>query len=117
MRTPVFLLLALTLSSCSGTDDTSARPAPPAEERPAADIASSDPLIQFFHEQLVANGEDIQSDFGSYLTTLDLNARDLQQDDPKHAYDTVLDKVEKIGDPALRRDMMRTFFNRTVDAP
>jgi hypothetical protein len=80
------------------------------------DIASSDPQLKFFHEQLVDNGEDTQSEFGSDLISLGMNPRDLQQDDPKHAYDTVLEKVQHISDPALKRDMMRTFFNRTDQA-
>jgi hypothetical protein len=79
----------------------------------APDIASGDPRVAFFHERLVNNGEDMQSEFGGFLTTLGLNARDLQQDDPQHAYDEVLDKVRRIEDAALRQQMMQAFFNRS----
>lgn len=95
-------------------------PDPPAASDPSqsepADIASSDPSVRYFHEQLVNNGEDIQSDFGGYLLTLKMHARDLQQDDPQHAYDTVLEEVRKVQDSDLRREMARTFFN-TADVP
>lgn len=105
------MLLAFALPGCGSSPPQ----APPAEETPAAevsDIASADPQVKYFHEQLVINGEELQTDFGSYLTALDLSPRDLQQDDPQHAYDTVLEKVRKVEDPALRGEMMRTFFNR-----
>jgi hypothetical protein len=100
------------LAGCS----TAPQQAPPSASETAADevpdIASADPEVRHFHEQLVINGEELQTDFGGYLTSLDLSPRDLQQDDPQHAYDTVLDKVRKVEDPALRREMMRVFFNR-----
>ena len=103
-----FLLCA----GCGG-GAPAARPAASAagETAQPADIASSDPQVRYFHEQLVNNGEDIQSAFGSDLLTLGMNPRDLQQDDPKHAYDTVMEKVQSVSDPALKREMMRTFFN------
>ena len=88
---------------------------PPSAETPkqeAPDIASANPQVEFFHERLVNNGEDLQSDFGGYLTTLGLSPRDLQQDDPQHAYDEVLDKVQRVEDAALRQQMMQAFFNR-----
>lgn len=112
MKTLVTCALAIAMSGCGG----SGKPSRPATEantdvEAIADIASADPRVARFHEQLVINGEDLQSDFGGDLTTLGLNARDLQQDDPKHAYDLVLEKVRLVEDAALRREMMRTFFN------
>ena len=104
-------LLVVALSGCGGPPAQ----APVAEEATAADIpdiASADPQVKYFHEQLVINGEEMQTDFGGYLTALDLSPRDLQQDDPQHAYDTVLEKVRKVEDQAMRREMMRIFFNR-----
>lgn len=82
---------------------------PQATEVP--DIASADPKVSYFHEQLVANGEDVQTEFGTFLSTLGMNPRDLQQDDPQHAYDTVMEKVRELPDAALRRSMLQTFFN------
>ncbi len=76
-----------------------------------SDIASADPQVRFFHEQLIANGEDLQTEFGTDLSTLGMNPRDLQQDDPQHAYDTVMEKVRELPDAALRRSMLQTFFN------
>ena len=35
----------------------------------------------------------------------------LQQDDAKHAYDTVLERVRAVEDASVRREMMRVFFN------
>lgn len=104
-------LLAITIACGGGTHQTEAPPADAKQDAP--DIAAADPQLEFFHEQLVTHGEDLQSDFGGSLLTLGMNPRDLQQDDPKHAYDEVLQKVQAVADPAVRRDMMRTFFNRT----
>src|SRR6187399_1502148 len=106
MRTLTFLILALVMLGCRGA----APPPTPSsaatqETPPIADIASADPQVRYFHEQLVIYGEDVQSEFGGYLLTIDMNPRDLQQDDPKHAYDTVREKVRKIDDASLRREM------------
>src|SRR5262252_8256952 len=106
-------VVVASLFLCAGCGGTAPGPRPAASEASdttqPADIASSDPQLRYFHEQLVNNGEDIQSGFGSDLLTLGMNPRDLQQDDPKHAYDTVLEKVRAVSDPALKREMMRTF--------
>lgn len=113
MREFVVIVLALVIAACGRTGSPS--PAAAALEAPpqAQDIASSDPGLQYFHEQLVINGEELQSDFGGYLLTLGMNPRDLQQDDPKHAYDTVMEKVRMVEDASLRRQMMLTFFKST----
>jgi hypothetical protein len=68
--------------------------------------------VQYFHDQLAATGDDLTSDFGTYLSMLDMNPRDLQQDDPKHAHDVVLEKVRAVQDAALRTAMMQTFFKQ-----
>lgn len=110
MRALVVFVAALALAGCGGTGS---RPQP--TNVPAAqptDIAPADPQVQYFHQQLVDNGENLESAFGSDLSALDMNPRDLQQDDPQHAYDTVLQKVRGVSDAATRREMMRTFFNR-----
>ena len=111
MRTLGTLILALAIGGCGSTAPRqSGGSSTETEERP--DIVSSDPAIQYFHEQLIANGEEPQSAFGTQLSTLGMNARDLLLDDPKHAYDLVMEKVRLVEDPALRREMMRAFFNR-----
>jgi hypothetical protein len=111
-KTLTILALALVMAGCSGADrqpqPAGAAEAPPAQ---AADIASANPRVLYFHEKLIADGEDPQSDFGGDLLTLGMNARDLLQDDPQHAYDTVLEKVRTIEDATVRREMMRTFFD------
>jgi hypothetical protein len=121
MNTGATLMVAVTIATGCGRADRGFAAQPAGREattpQPPPDIASSDPQLQFFHEQLVNNGEDTQSEFGSDLISLGMNPRDLQQDDPKHAYDTVMEKVRLVSDPALKRDMMRTFFNRTDRTP
>ncbi len=115
--TLAFLTMALAMVGCGGGGaESPPLPAALTEAQQVADIASADAHILYFHEQLVTNGEDLQSAFGGYLLTLDMNPRDLQQDDPKHAYDTVLAKVRTVADASMRREMMRTFFN-SADAP
>lgn len=113
--TTAAVFIAASLAACGGATPAESQP-PAAQSGPAepTDVVSSDPRIQYFHDQLIANGEDIQSDFGSYLLTLKMNPRDLQQDDPKHAYDTVLEEIRKVTDPALQREMAETFFNTPV---
>jgi hypothetical protein len=110
------LMMGLIVPGCSGT----AQPQPPSaaatDAGPAAtpqmeDIASANPRVRYFHEKLIADGEEPQSDFGGDLLTLGMNARDLLLDDPEHAYDTVLDRVRTVEDAAVRREMMRTLFN------
>lgn len=103
--------LTLVLSGCGASSKPSPASADAREAPPASDIVSSDPHIQYFHEHLIVSGEDLQSDFGGDLTTLGLNPRDLQQDDAKHAYDTVLERVRGVEDGSARREMLRTFFN------
>lgn len=111
----VFLMLAI--GGCGGSTTPQRTQESPAatEERP--DVVSSDPAVQYFHEQLIANGEEPQSAFGTQLSTLGMNARDLLLDDPKHAYDLVMEKVRLVEDQALRREMMRAFFNQTDTTP
>lgn len=106
-------ILALVLAGCGGTGNrqSAAGAAGAAAATPADDHVSSNPPVQYFHEQLIANGEDLQSDFGSDLSALGMNPRDLQQDDPEHAYDLVLKRVKTVEDVNERREMMRTFFN------
>ena len=110
MKALVSLVAALALAGCGGAGSPPQSTDAPAAQ--ASDIASADPQVQYIHQQLVDNGENLESAFGSDLSALDMNPRDLQQDDPQHAYDTVLQKVRGVSDPATRREMMRTFFNR-----
>ena len=111
-QTLTTLTLAVVMAGCSSADRPS-QPAPAAETAAAAaaDIASSNPRVLYFHEKLIADGEDPQSDFGGDLLALGMNARDLLQDDPEHAYDTVLKKVRTVEDASVRSEMLRTFFN------
>lgn len=106
-----------TLMACAacGTDSRTSTPAqsttPAAAAASAApDIAAANSVTAYFHEQLVANGEDVQSDFGSALLTLGMNPRDLQQDTPEHAYQTAKQKVDELKDEALKRDLTRALF-------
>ena len=113
MKALASFLAVLAMAGCGGGNSQSTQvSAPAAQTRQPSDIASSDPPVQYFHQQLVDNGEDLQSAFGTDLAALGMNPRDLQQDDPQHAYDTVLQKVRSVEDPAARREMMETFFNR-----
>ncbi len=109
-------MITLALAGCDTAPPSES--STPAEYKPAepTDVVSSDPRVQYFHDQLIANGEDLQSDFGGHLTTLGLSPRDLQQDDPKHAYDEVLEKLQRVEDPALRREMSQALFN-TASVP
>jgi hypothetical protein len=108
----VAIVAGLTLCGCRSTEQRSvASDESTAPASHVADIASSDPQVLFFHEQLVANADDVQSEFGTHLSTLGMSPRDLLQDDPKHAYDTVLAKVRSVEDATLRGQMLRTFFN------
>ena len=52
-------------------------PPPPAAAAAAPDIAAANSVTAYFHEQLVTNGEAVQSEFGSALLTLGMNPRDL----------------------------------------
>ena len=100
--------------ACGGGSPASEPAQSPITSAPvtAPDIAASSALMAYFHEQLVANGEDVQSDFGSALVTLDLNPRDLQQDTPEHAYQTTLQKVQAVQDAAQRAELTRALFGR-----
>lgn len=106
------LVLAIGMTACGG-DAARTAPGQSAAGAPggaAPDIAAADGATAFFHEQLVTNGEDLQSDFGSALLTLGMNPRDLQQDTPEHAYQTVLQKVQEVKDDTLRRELTRALF-------
>jgi hypothetical protein len=103
------LFVALICGGCGGTDTHT--PASSSQSGQLATPVSSDPHVQFFHDQLIANGDDVQGEFGTYLSMLGMNPRDLQQDDPRHAYDTVLEKVKTVDDASLRGAMMQTLFN------
>ena len=92
-------------SRTSTTSAATAGQEHPGENEPA------NPAVRYFHDQLVINGEDVQSDFGGSLLALGMNPRDLQQDTPEHAYQTVLQKVVDVKDDVLRRSMMRIFFD------
>jgi hypothetical protein len=99
----------------SGPDAPTSAPAQPAASdsgaRPQApDIAANNGVTAYFHEQLVANGEDVQSEFGSALLTLGMNPRDLQQDTPEHAYQTARQKLDELKDETLKRDLTRALF-------
>jgi len=113
MKALASLLAALAMAGCGGGNPQSGSSATPsAQTRQGSDIASSDSQVEYFHEQLIDNGENLQSAFGTDLAALGMNPRDLQQDDPQHAYDTVLQKVRSVEDATARREMMETFFNR-----
>lgn len=106
--------LSIAVVGCGGgstNKPTESAPASNTNEAPANPEISSDPAVRDFFARLGASGEDLQSDFGGALVTLGMNPRDLEQDDPKHAYDTVMEKVRKVEDAELRREMLRTFFN------
>jgi hypothetical protein len=113
MKTLLPLVVILACWGCGG-GNPSAQPPTATDTQTSHDSAtvSNDPDVQFFHDQLITNGEELQTDFGTYLSTLGMNPRDLQQDDPQHAFDTVMEKVRATDDLTLRADMMRTFFNR-----
>jgi len=107
-------VLLVACVACGGGSGTST-PAQPAASSSAAasgapDIAAANSVTAYFHEQLVANGEDLQSEFGSALLTLGMNPRDLQQDTPEHAYQTARQKVAELKDEALKRDLTRALF-------
>ena len=113
----VMLLAGVCLVACgSGTPQAGAsQPAAATANAPAPAAPSSSggtpaDITSYLHEQLVTNGEDVQSDFGSALLTLGMNPRDLQQDTPDHAYHTALEKVRDVPDGAARREMLRTLF-------
>jgi hypothetical protein len=112
MKTLATLALTLTLFACGGSQERSSPPSDSAQVEHPYGVVSSDPAVQYFHDALSAAGDDLTGDFGTYLSMLDMNPRDLQQDDPKHAHDVVLDKVRTVDDPALRARMMQVFFNR-----
>ncbi len=109
------VLLVACVACGAGTDSGTAAPAQPAASATsttpqAPDIAAGNSVTAYFHEQLVDNGEDVQSDFGSALLTLGLNPRDLQQDTPEHAYQATRQKLDELKDEALKRDLMRALF-------
>lgn len=98
------------LAACGGQPE-SGPPVTSTGSPPAASaIAATSGPEAYFHEQLVTNGEDVQTEFGSALLTLGMNPRDLQQDTPEHAYQTAMRKVEEVTDDALKRDLMRALF-------
>ncbi|MEQ1731111.1 MAG: hypothetical protein ABL982_22305 [Vicinamibacterales bacterium] len=108
------LVLLFACVAC-GTDSRTGAPAQPAESATGAtpqapDIAAANSVTAYFHEQLVANGEEVQSEFGSALLTLGMNPRDLQQDTPEHAYQTAKQKVDELKDETLKRDLTRALF-------
>ena len=115
IRTSRLLAAVLTLAvaaACGGSGgSTQANTALDALSSAAAVKADSD--ISVFHDQLVVNGENIQSEFGGALLTLDMNPRDLQQDTPDHAYHTVLERVRAVPDAQQRADLMRALFGTT----
>jgi hypothetical protein len=112
--------LVLCLAGCGRPSD---RPASShtASTPPVATSATSSAstpaggAVGYFHDRLVIDGEDVRSDFGGALMTLGMNPRDLQQDTPEHAYQTVLQKVREVPDGAERSELMRTFFG--TDTP
>jgi hypothetical protein len=107
------LLGVLAMVACGGNGQPRSS-APAAQTGQRSDSStSSDPNVEYFHQQLIDNGENLQSAFGTDLAALGMNPRDLQQDDVEHAYDTVLQKVRAVEDATTRREMMETFFNRS----
>lgn len=107
----MLLVACVACGNDSGTSTPAQSAASPATAATSApDIAAANGVTAYFHEQLVANGEDVQSDFGSALLTLGMNPRDLQQDTPEHAYQTAKQKVDELKDEALRRDLTRALF-------
>lgn len=109
------VLLAATIA-CGGPQTSAPAAdaaATPAATQPAPDIAANSASTAYFHEQLVTNGEDVQTEFGSALLTLGMNPRDLQQDTPDHAYTTAKQKLDDVKDEALKRDLTRALFGTT----
>lgn len=108
---------ALALVVACGGGQQAAAPAsgasPGSTATAAPDIAANSASTAYFHEQLVTNGEEVQTDFGSALLTLGMNPRDLQQDTPEHAYQTAREKVDEVKDEALKRDLARALFGPT----
>ena len=111
-RLAAALLALVVTAACGGSgSSTQANTALDALSSAAAVKADSD--ISAFHDQLVVNGENIQSEFGGALLSLDMNPRDLQQDTPDHAYHTVLERVRAVADPQQRADLMKALFGTT----
>jgi len=106
------LALVVAAACGGGGSSTPANTALDALSSAAAVKADSD--ISVFHDQLVVNGENIQSEFGGALLTLDMNPRDLQQDTPDHAYHTVLERVRAVPDAQQRADLMKALFGTTT---
>jgi hypothetical protein len=113
MKALATLLALLAMTGCGGGNSQRSTATPAAQTGQHSDIASADPQVEYFHQQLIDNGENLESAFGTDLAALGMNPRDLQQDDPQHAYDTVLQKVRSVEDLTARREMMQTFFNRS----
>ena len=121
---PLVFLMACAACGADSRTSTSTSTSTPAQPAASAtgttpqapDIAAANSVTAYFHEQLVANGEDVQSEFGSALLTLGMNPRDLQQDTPEHAYQTAKQKVDELKDETLKRDLTRALFG-TVAAP
>lgn len=107
------LLLTAAMAACSSNAGKAApeqSAVAGARSGSSPDIAAADGPAAFFHEQLVINGEDVQSEFGSALLTLGMNPRDLQQDTPEHAYQTVQQQVQDVKDETLRRELTTALF-------
>lgn len=99
--------------ACGGNGAATSPPHSAVDALASAAAVKTDSDISAFHDQLVVNGENIQSDFGGALLTLDMNPRDLQQDTPDHAYHTVLERVRAVPDVQQRTDLMRALFGTT----
>ncbi len=113
---PGVLLVTCVACGADSEPSTTAKPAASAEAAPAStasEIAVANSAVAYFHDQLVANGEEVKSAFGSALLTLGLNPRDLQQDTPEHAYRITREKVDELKDEAMKRDMTRALFGAT----
>ncbi len=107
------LLLTAAMAACSSNAGKTApeqSAVAGAKAGSSPDIAAADGPEAFFHEQLVINGEDAQSEFGSALLTLGMNPRDLQQDTPEHAYQTVQQNLQGVKDDTLRRELTLALF-------
>lgn len=111
----VAAVLALVVcAACGGSGTATPQSNTALEALSSAAAVKADSDISAFHDQLVVNGENIESDFGGALLTLDMNPRDLQQDTPDHAYHTVLERVRAVADADKRAELMRDLFGTTT---
>jgi hypothetical protein len=112
MSGSALILVLLTIACGNANERTAAAEIAAGQTGQPTEATAPATPVDYFHDALIANGDDEQTAFGGDLSVLGLNPRDLLQDDPKHAYDLTYDKVRQLEDAAERLEMMRTLFNR-----